>query len=299
MKKLFVVTKGLSFSGKSTWAKEKIAELGAENVVHVEKDQIRKEMGADLVKGIRVKENKVIQKRNEMIMDALKKGKHIINSDTNLSDRANHIENMKALVYPKYRDEYTFIVEDFTHVPFEEILERVKKTDRIEGSEFWEKVVKDQRNKFMETPYMEQDENLEKIILSDSDGCINNVVNRSPYDGSNLHNDTPNEIVVDYLRMMKERGFKIVIMSGLEDKYQENRENWYKAHGVPYDELYMRKAGDSRKDSIIKRELFDEHIRDKYYVFCLIEDRMQMREMYTNMGLSHKMFSIGNCFKEF
>lgn len=217
----------------------------------------------------------------------------------NLSKKVDHIGNMKALVYPKYRDQYDFEIVSFMDVPFEVLVERVKKTTRPEGAEYWERVLKEQRWGFMETPYMEQDESLEKIILCDSDGCINNVVNRSPYDGSNLHNDTPNEIVVDYLQMMHERGFKIIIMSGLEDKYQENRENWYKAHGVPYDELYMRKAGDSRKDCIIKKELFDEHIRGKYFCFTVIEDREQMREMYTEMGLSHRMFSIGNCFKSF
>ena len=293
----FICTKGLSFSGKSSWAKEEAERLG--NCVIITKDDIRADMGADLVKGIRVKESKVIAKRDELIMDALKKGKNIISADTNFANRTDHIANMKALVFPKYRDQYDFEVKDFTDVPLDVILERVAKTDRKEGSSYWKRVVMEQKNKFMETPYMEQDETLEKIILTDSDGCINNVCNRSPYDGSNLHNDTPNEIVVDYLQMMKARGFKIVVMSGLEDKYKENRENWYKAHNVPYDELHMRKAGDQRKDCVIKRELFDEHIRGKYYVFCLIEDRMQMREMYTDMGLSHKMFSIGNCFKEF
>lgn len=298
MKKVFIATKGLSFSGKSTWAREKAKELG--NCTIITKDDIRKDMGADLVKGVRVKESEVLKKRDELIMEALSKGKNIISADTNLSDKVDHIANMKALVYPKYREQYDFEVKDFTDIPVEELLARAEKTDRPEGAEYWKKVIMEQKNKYLETPYMEQDETLEKIILSDCDGCINIVSrHRSPYDGSLCHLDEPNEIVVDYLRMMHEKGMKIILMSGLEDCYRENRENWLKANNVPYDELYMRKAGDNRKDWVIKDELFEKHIKDKYFVYAIIEDRMQMREYYTNKGLSHRMLSIGNCFKEF
>jgi predicted kinase len=103
MKKKFYVTKGLSHSGKSTWAKEKAKELGWKDTVIITKDDIRQEMGANLIKGIRVKEGKVIEKRNEMILEALKKGKNIISADTNFAVKVDHIANMKALVFPKYR----------------------------------------------------------------------------------------------------------------------------------------------------------------------------------------------------
>jgi hypothetical protein len=54
---------------------------------------------------------------------------------------------------------------------------------------------------------------------------------------------------------------------------------------VPYDALFMRPAGDSRKDSIVKRELFDRHVAGRWAVRGVIDDRRQVVEMWRAMGL--------------
>ena len=75
--------KGLSGSGKTTdavkWASEN------PNRLVISKDDIRESMGANLLKGIRVKESKVVEKRNQLIIEALEKGKEIAVCDTNLN----------------------------------------------------------------------------------------------------------------------------------------------------------------------------------------------------------------------
>jgi hypothetical protein len=297
MKKKFICTKGLSFSGKSTWAERKAQELG--NTVIITKDDIRKEMGADLVKGIRVKEGKVITRRNEMIMDALEKGQNIISADTNFSSKIDHIANMKALVYPKYRDEYDFEVKDFTGVDFSVILERAKKTTRPEGADYWVKVVNEQKNQYIQPPIVEQDKSLMPIVISDFDGTIAHMCKRSPYSGVGSENDVQNEIVCEYLKAMHEKGYAIFILSGLEDCYYSNRENWLKANGIPYDYLFMRKTGDHRKDWMIKEDLFAEHIEGKYYVHAILDDRPQMVRFWIDKGYSRHLFAVGNPYREF
>lgn len=297
MKKKFICTKGLSFSGKSTWAVEKAKEL--ENTVIITKDDIRKEMGADLVKGIRVKEGKVITRRNELIMDALKKGQNIISADTNFTSKVDHIANMKALVHPKYRDEYDFEIKDFTNVPFATILERAKKTDRPEGADYWVKVVTEQKNQYIQPPIVEQDKSLLPIIISDFDGTIAHMCKRSPYSGVGSENDVQNEIVCEYLKAMHAKGYAIFILSGLENCYYSNRENWLKANGIPYDYLFMRKTGDHRKDWMIKEDLFAEHIEGKYYVHAILDDRPQMVRFWIDKGYSRHLFAVGNPYREF
>ena len=37
-------------------------------------------------------------------------------------------------------------------------------------------------------------------------------------------------------------------------------ERWLARHGIPYTALHMRATGDKRKDSIVKRELYEAHI---------------------------------------
>lgn len=48
----------------------------------------------------------------------------------------------------------------------------------------------------------------------------------------------------------------------------------------------MRPEGNNEKDSIIKRRMFDEYIRGKYYVDFVLDDRNQVVEMWRNMGLT-------------
>jgi hypothetical protein len=62
-------------------------------------------------------------------------------------------------------------------------------------------------------------------------------------------------------------------------------EEWLKLHGVPYDEIYMRPAEDKREDSIIKQELFDAHIRDRYNVLFVLDDRNRVVDMWRRNGL--------------
>lgn len=51
-------------------------------------------------------------------------------------------------------------------------------------------------------------------------------------------------------------------------------------------ELHMRPAGDRRRDSIVKAELFDRHVRDQYRVLVVLDDRKQVVEMWRSLGLT-------------
>ena len=46
----------------------------------------------------------------------------------------------------------------------------------------------------------------------------------------------------------------------------------------------MRSAGDKREDSIVKSELFDAHVRDKYNVQFVLDDRGSCREDVAKYG---------------
>lgn len=289
MKRKIIITKGLSGSGKTHYAIEYATKIPRTTIVC--KDDIRASMGAIVGdKSTRVKESKVIEKRNELITQVLETDMNLIVCDTNLNPV--HIKDIKALVYPNEVE-----IKDFTDVPVELCIERC--ANRPEGKDFWKKVIMQQKNEWLPLPIIEQDKSLPHIIISDHDGTIAHMCDRSPYSGVGSENDTPNEIVCEYLKAMHEKGYKICVLSGLGDDYYPNRENWLKANGIPYDFLYMRKAGDYRKDSVIKDELFEEHIKDKYYVHAIIDDRPQMIRYWQNKGYSRHLFAVGNPYKEF
>jgi hypothetical protein len=56
--------------------------------------------------------------------------------------------------------------------------------------------------------------------------------------------------------------------------------------GLPYEGLFMRPAGDTRKDSIVKREIFDAEIAHRWRVIGVFDDRRQVVRMWRALGLT-------------
>ncbi len=74
----------------------------------------------------------------------------------------------------------------------------------------------------------------------------------------------------------KQQGYAIVLLSGRLDTYKLQTLNWLEKHKINYDLLVMRKEGDSRKDSIVKREFYEQNIQGKYFVAFSLDDRTQV-----------------------
>jgi len=47
----------------------------------------------------------------------------------------------------------------------------------------------------------------------------------------------------------------------------------------------MREAGDNRPDDIVKKDIYDKYIKDKYHVVCVFDDRKRVLQMWKNEGL--------------
>ena len=62
-------------------------------------------------------------------------------------------------------------------------------------------------------------------------------------------------------------------------------EKWLEDKEVEYVALFMRPEGDHRKDNIVKEEIFNNHIRNKYNVIFVLDDRNQVVEMWRSLGL--------------
>jgi hypothetical protein len=150
------------------------------------------------------------------------------------------------------------------------------------------------------------DPNLLTTIDCDLDGTTSLLNGRSPYDASSCDRDPPNRPVVECIKGMyaylvsiapaaKKKDVKILFTSGREEKYREPTERFLAEHlpGIPY-ELHMRKTGDQRKDSIIKREMFDNEIRGKWNILFVLDDRNQVVDNWREMGLHCFQVAPGN-----
>jgi hypothetical protein len=86
-----------------------------------------------------------------------------------------------------------------------------------------------------------------------------------------------------------------VFLSGRTDACRTATCEWLCEHiPVPFQRLYMRPAGDGRKDSAVKLELFDRYIRDSYDVTCVLDDRDQVVAMWRSLELTCLQVAPGN-----
>lgn len=269
MKKV-IITKGLPGSGKSTWAK-KLIDKYPNQYKRINKDDLRAML--DNSKHSKDAEKFVLKIRNQVILMALEEGKHVIIDDTNLHPK--HEKTIRELT--KGIAEVT--IQDFTDVDLETCIQRDLNRLKSVG----EKVIREMYNDFL-APKLEKitiNENLPHAIICDLDGTLALLNGRSPYDASSCEKDELNSVVAS---LIKDK--LVLLVSGREDKYREQTINFLQIHQINYEKLIMRETGDFRKDSIIKKEIFDTQIREFYNIDFVLDDRNQVVQMWRQLGLT-------------
>jgi uncharacterized HAD superfamily protein len=126
---------------------------------------------------------------------------------------------------------------------------------------------------------------LPRAIIVDIDGTLAHMVDRSPYDPSKYHTDIVDSVIRDIVHRYKTDGYSVVICSGRHDTYREVTAQWLSDNAILYDKLLMRKEKDNRNDSIVKEELFEEHIKPYYIVQFVMDDRNRVVDMWRKKGL--------------
>jgi len=142
------------------------------------------------------------------------------------------------------------------------------------------------------------DESLPTCVIFDLDGTLSCMGDRSPYNGEQCEVDTPNESIIELLKMTQyydsNPNIQTIIFSGRNSEAISQTMDWLIENEVDFDELHMRNPGDQRKDSVVKREMFDEFIKDKYNVLFVVDDRDQVVEMWRSMGLTCLQVNYGD-----
>jgi len=149
-----------------------------------------------------------------------------------------------------------------------------------------------------------------KAIIVDVDGTLADMRGiRGPFEWDKVHLDKPHQDVIDLVNELasvrelippgkpfREMPFKykIIITTGRDGVCEDATKNWLLENYINYDDFYIRKEGDFRKDNIIKSEIYMDHIRPKYDVAFVIDDRDQVVEMWRSLGLRVLQVAPGN-----
>ena len=296
------ILKGLPASGKSTWAKEQVERTG--NSVRVNKDDLR-EM-AFQSKFTKKRESFILESRNHMILSAMDLNLNPIVDDTNLNPV--HEENIRSLVKlwnsEKDKGQYTVEINDsFLDVSPEECIRR----DRNRANPVGDSVIRDMYNRWIKGTDLDRNKYADPpdwvfgaptAIICDIDGTVALHTGRSPYDGSRVLEDRVNVPVASIVKRYAEKGHKILFVSGRDSgegfSTRKLTEEWLDNWGFFDYSLYMRSYCDSRKDSVVKEEIYRNHIEGKYNILFVLDDRNQTVEKWRSLGLTCLQVASGN-----
>lgn len=95
--------------------------------------------------------------------------------------------------------------------------------------------------------------------------------------------DTPRERVVAAAKALFEAGLQVVILSARSDEVKRETLAWLHKHGIPFDELRMRKAGDRTPDETLKSQWLADF--DPADILCVFDDRPVVIRMWRAAGL--------------
>ena len=204
-----------------------------------------------------------------------------------------------------------FVVHDLTDVPIEECIARDAARENGVGEDVIRKLAvrhADARkagwrltDKWMNgtqypkpLPYV-PDESLPPAVIVDIDGTVAlHGDERGHYEYDKVSGDRPNAPVIDLVSALAE-DFTILFVSGREDRCRKDTSEWLGKFGLAIEmnygilgprPLFMRTTGDHRPDYVIKAELFDAYIRDRWNVRLVLDDRDQVIRMWRSMGLT-------------
>lgn len=263
--------KGLPASGKSTYAKE----LVAKGWKRINKDDLRAMI--DGGKWSNQREKMIRNSESTLAGLYLKMGCSVIIDSTNFI-----YEDWWKNFAKEHNAEFETI---FFDTPVMECIERdSKRGDKAVGA----KVIMGMYNTYLKPKdqFSPFDSSIMPCYIFDIDGTIAEMNDRSPYEWDKVDTDNIKINIASIFDSLKKSGAKMFFLSGRDGSCYEKTLQWLSDHNLQHDGLFMRQAGDTRKDSIVKKELYEENIKGKYNVISVFDDRNQVVDLWRSLGLT-------------
>lgn len=281
-----IMTRGLPASGKSTWAKAAVLE-NPNGVKRINKDSLRHMVHANAWS--HKLEKDIIRARDTLIMLYLNDGYDVIVDDTNFGPHEADLRQLAASLGAHFQ------IEEFD-TPVQVCIERDLKRPAEEAVgkdviiRMWKQYI------YPHLPpvaTVRHNLSLADCIICDIDGTVAHHGTRSPFDMTKVDQDTPRvEIIAAVKSLVQSTGAYLVFVSGRNECAREKTAQWLKAQGFDNFYLFLRADKDCRRDSIVKREIYENSILPNWNVLAVFDDRPQvLNELWRPLGLP--TFDVG------
>jgi predicted kinase len=289
--------KGIQSSGKSTFSKQFVKDN--QDYKRVCRDDIRHMLSSYTFD--EDNEKLVTKIEKGIINDLIVSGYNLVIDKMNLNGRSVHEDiNFISQVCSKKLIHFTTEVKEFP-ITLSEALERNKKRDFVINDSVikatWRKYEVELKQMILRSKTVyDEDKNLPHCQIYDIDGSM------ALSDHRKIFNSTDEEILNDKVieqvqelnnsfaflnnsPFIADNKKHLFILSGRSEKDRKVTEDWLLKNYIVYEKLIMRKESDIRADTIVKKEMFDEHIKNKYYCDFVVDDRPCVLEMWQSLGL--------------
>ena len=294
--RVLVICRGIQGSGKTSFAKQWCHE-DPEHRVRFNNDDIRNMLGDYWVPN---REKLVTEAKANMITFALIKGYDVVVDNMNLNPKEDewirtlcaNIEKDKGIhVDIEYKDFWT---------PVEECIRR----DASRPNPIGAKVIKDTWRRYrnfiihedimaMKAKASQQNPDLPVAIICDMDATLCLNTSGRPFYGEGaaegMEKDEPINEIVDLVRAYCNfHNVELIILTGREDTPESRAatEKWLDAHLLCPDMVLMRPKGDYSAGPDCKKKLYEQYVKDKYYVPIVLEDSTKCVRMWRDLGIT-------------
>lgn len=299
MKEL-IMTYGLPGSGKDFYATELMRKHPGK-YKRVNKDHLRQMLDASVYDP--ENEKLISNVRNTLVKKFLSRGFSVIVSDTNFPFGGKSFTQLCDIA--KLVGDVT-LIEKFIDTPLkickEQNEKRVNKVPEAIIDNMFKKHI------YMK-PYTCRSIYFEPVkfdysyistpndaIIIDVDGTIAFMSDRTPFEYNKILNDIPNEKLINLISSFINENInvKTIVVSGREDCCKKETIEFLNYYGLYVDEIYMRETGDSRTDEVIKEEIYNKYIKNKYNIKYVFDDRNKVVDMWRRNGLFTLQVSDGD-----
>lgn len=276
-----VVLKGLPACGKSTYAKQLLAE--DPKAIRLNKDQLREMFHFGGYNGRN--ERYIVELEYAYVEKLVAKGLTVVVDDTNLNP-----------IHPQYyrtiaqEHNAIFEVKEFD-TPVEECIARDKVREKPVGEQ---NII----NMAFKAGILKQEG---PCVVFDMDGTLCTVsperlemikkkgdsTDSVDWDSffEQCDRDLPRKDIIAKMKEHADQGQEVIICSARPEDYREKTVKWLADNGATYSRLIMRRTKDHRPDTTVKKEMLQSYL-DKSKIVKWYDDRQRIIKMLREQGIN-------------